>query len=279
MANDIVSAVQNTLAGAGFPTSKLSLQNTIVANASSLASGILKGVFGQGNSNSNTLTPGARDVLGAARSRADPLMSFCWYCDLPVLIDGTQLGWQYVEECTLPFVDFEQQSYSRAGKKFHYAGAYSLGTLTLKCYEDINGSVTQYIQSWKNSILDDATGLFRNPSDYKKTINVTVIDVAKQTVMFFKYLGCWPMRPDSFNMNSGASDRITPSIEFSVDDVLITFGRYPDSAKPSIVNALTTTGFQFPLGLGSLPIQLPSAFTNVATGLVSNGLQSIVGRL
>src|SRR4051794_36677315 len=92
-------------------------------------------------------TPGERDPLRAARARLDPMLSFNWYCDLPV-IDGVGLGWEYVEEATLPNIEFEAISTYRAGKQYHYPHHYNLGTLQLKLYEDSQGIASRYLDAW-----------------------------------------------------------------------------------------------------------------------------------
>ena len=209
---------------------------------------------------------GGRDILKTMSSRSDPLLNFIWYCELPLLPGFNRpLGWEFIEECTLPFINLEQKSYFKAGKDYHYPGKYSLETLNLKFYEDIQGTTTEYLQTWLNLIVDSATGQYQNPTDFKKTIKITLLDTASQTVMFFTYFGCWPMRRDSFNLASASSERVVISQEFSVDDVNVLVGKFSDAAIPSIVNNITSPDFQFPYGLSNLANNLPEAFSAVAS--------------
>jgi hypothetical protein len=206
--------------------------------------------------------PGTRDPLSAARARLDPLMSFNWYCDLPDL-DGAQLGWQYVEEAILPFLELEQVSNYQAGRQKHYPHHYNLGSLSLKLYEDSNGIATSYLDTWRRKIVDPDSGLFYLPKDYKKTIIVTVLDQAKATVMFLEYTGCWPMRSDSYQMTSGSSERIAPTVEFSVDELRCKFGKFAPGQIPSIVNSV---GHDFPARVTNLLKDFPGNFVNAKFG-------------
>jgi hypothetical protein len=206
--------------------------------------------------------PGDRDPLSAARARLDPLLSFNWYCDLP-LIDGTELSWEFVEEATLPFIEFEQTSIYRAGKQYHYPHHYNIGTLSLKLYEDSQGIATRYLDAWRRKIVDPDSGLFYLPKDYKKTITVTILDQAKATAMFLEYTGCWPMRSDAYQMTSGSAERIAPSVEFSVDEIRCKFGKFAPGQIPSIVN---NVGVDFPPRVSSLLKDFPGNFVDLSFG-------------
>lgn len=211
--------------------------------------------------------PGARDPLSAGRARLDPLMSYNWYCDLPP-IDGTELTWEFVEEATLPFVEFEPVSNYRAGKMYHYANHHSIGSLSLKLYEDSQGSAAKYLEKWRRRIIDLESGLYNHPKDYKQNISVTVMDVAKLTVMFFEYTGCWPMRSDPYAMSSGSSERIVHSVELSVDEMRVKFGKFDTNQIPSVID---TIGADFPPQFSSLPSKFPGNFVDLAIG----GVRSI----
>lgn len=212
-------------------------------------------------------TPGARDPLNAAKARMDPLMSYNWFCDLPTL-DGVALSWEFVEEATLPFVEFEQVSNYRAGKMYHYPHQHNIGTLSLKLYEDSAGTATQYVEQWRRKILDLDSGLYFHPADFKRTITVTVLDVSKLTVMFLEYTGCWPMRSDAFALNSGSSDRVAPSVEFSVDEMRVKFGQFQQDQVPSIINHI---GVDWPPKLSMLPLKFPGNFADFTMGDLFQG--------
>lgn len=195
-------------------------------------------------------------VLDAALSRPDPLLGLNWRCDLPIIDSTNQLDWSRVEEANLPFVEFEQVSNYRAGKMFHYPHHYTLGVLTLKLYEDSFGSALSYLNEWKRLMLDGKTGLYNVPSVYKKPVKITIYDSSFRTVMFLTYIGCWIPRHDPYTL-SGETQRINPSVEVSVDDVELSFGKFNDGEIPSLIDKI---GSEFPPRITDLPDLFPNNF-------------------
>lgn len=174
--------------------------------------------------------PGPVNPLEAAMGRPDPLMAYDWYCLMPTLsgigADPTSLPWDRVEEATLPQVEFEPVSNYRAGKTYHYPSHHNLSTLTCKLYEDANGSATAYIRNWQSLIMDRQTGLYNPAAVFKLPITFALFDVAREDVATITYIGCWPQTTDSYGLESGQSNRINPSVTFSVDDVVMSFAKF-----------------------------------------------------
>ena len=244
----------------GYGTLAGKLQDSRALNLADLAYRMVRGI-GTPGSFSPVNPPGVRDVLSAAKARKDPLLNVNWYIDLPI-IDGKKLSWEYIEEATLPYMSVEQSSVYRAGKMYHYAGHYSLDTLSLKCYEDSYGIVNAYANAWRQKIIDPVTGQYgyaKSNDGYKKNIAITVLDVTQSMVFKMTYLGCFPMRQDALSLGSTV-ERVVPNLEFSVDDVQIVVGKYAPDAIPSIIDNLSSN---FPANLGNLP-NLPNIFTNFA---------------
>jgi hypothetical protein len=220
---------------------------------------------------------GARDPLSAGRARLDPLLSFNWYCDLPP-INGAELSWEFIEEATLPFVEIEQISNYRAGKMYHFAHHYSIGTLSLKLYEDSQGIASTFLDKWRRQILDIDSGLYYHSREYKQTIKFTILDVAKQTVMFIEYTGCWPMRSDAFQMTSGSSERIAPTVEFSVDEMRIKFGKFDSNNVPAIIDSV---GMDFPPQLSGMSLinRATDSYIQQAQNDIKSQLQTVFSPL
>ncbi len=242
------------------------LANQVLSSASAMASDLGSELFsgvsrGIGMPTPSPFSSGQKDPLAAARARPDPLMNFNWWCDMPILNNSLTLSWEYVEEATLPFIEFEQISNYRAGKNFHYAHHYSLGSLSLKFYEDSEGTVSQYLSMWQSMVLNARTGLYYFPKDYKKTISIWVLDVAKQTVMCLDYTGCWPQRPETYNFGSSQSERIVAGCEFSVDELNVKYGKFNSTDIPSAMSAF---GADFPPKITALPDIFPSNFVNLS---------------
>jgi hypothetical protein len=130
--------------------------------------------------------------LGGINARSDPLLSFCWYAQLPVITPGTSqqtanaastsilanlassalsgvlsstlggavstsnaasLPWYYVEEASLSFRQFNQKSIFREGRDRHYPDKYSVDALRLAIYADSQNTAFTYLQAWNNAII------------------------------------------------------------------------------------------------------------------------------
>lgn len=170
---------------------------------SSVANGIGFAIQSQGASlaapgtiaefSSNPMDP--TSALQGAQARSDPVLSFCWYAQMPMvtpnqtqnpgllgalggalqsaansvassvlgpaagssLTGAAQLPWYYVEEATLPFRVFEQRSIFREGRSRHYPDKYSVDGLRLGIYSDSSNVALNYLMTWQNAVLKPFT--------------------------------------------------------------------------------------------------------------------------
>ena len=209
--------------------------------------------------------PGSSPVnpLQGALSRADPMQSFQWYCELPTLSPPgraqASLPWNYVEEASPPFREFDVRQVYAQGRNRHYAGAYNVAQMPLHFYADIQNQSLQYLKAWQQCILapfasTDFTkgGGFGRPSDYKKTIRIYLLAPDMSKIMYFELIECWPVNLDSLNLDSGSSTRLTYNVNFSVGDVftaLLAVNSNPvgagllDGLKTSATNAISNLIF------------------------------------
>ncbi|QRE00346.1 tail fiber protein [Burkholderia phage BCSR5] len=235
-------------------------------------------------------------ALLGAQARADPMMSYCWYAQLPVIgssspisnassgllaglgnaavgsltaglpgipgqivstIGGSVFGgsvaavqgavelpWYYVEEANMPFRQFGTRSIFREGRDRHYADKYSVDNLRLGIYADCNNVALSYLQAWHNQVLKPFSassaatmgGGFGRPIDYKKSINIYLLSVIRQELAIIQYTECWPVNIDALSLNSGASDRLTYQVNFSVGDVFMNILPVDGAMVQGVVN-------------------------------------------
>lgn len=239
-------------ASVGFGSSRLTGNSRNAAE-------LLMNLYNRGQSKPGDFQPkgntGRVDPLQMAQGRSDPLLGIDWYCEMPFLSgasgEPTTLGWEMVEEATLPMFEFEPQSNYRAGKMYHYPAHQNLGNLTVKLYEDSEGHSSAYIKNWQSLIFDKKTGLYNPPSKHKLSIGFTLFDVGKLEVILITYSGCWPLNVDAFNLVGGSSDRIVPGVTFSVDDIDMSFAKLtPAQASSSLLNS----GKEYPDFTGVTPV-------------------------
>lgn len=209
-----------------------------------------------GLSSGSTLGPqrgsGANSLEGAV-SRADPMLSFNWYCELP---DVTPIGgapvalpWNYVEEATPPFRTFDVREIYSQGRNKHYPGAYSLDNLRLTFYADIANKSLTYLNAWQGAILapfssrDTTTGGgFGRPAGFKKPIRLYLVDNARTDIILLEYTECWPTTIEQLTLDSGSSNRLVYAVNFSVGDVFPT--AFTARGGASAVNGLLASAAQ-----------------------------------
>lgn len=210
--------------------------------------------FGLSSSGGNPLTQNtAVNTLQGALGRADPMLSFQWYCELPTItpVDGqpTNLDWSYVEEATPSFRTYATRQIYGSGRSHTVASAYSVDTLRLNFYADIANKSLQYLLAWDGAILApfgigaaSIGGGFGRPSDYWKPIRLYLVDASKSLVLMIEYSECWPTNIDQLQLDSQSSTRLTYNVSFSAGDVFMTaFGVNRNTSGQSLLDALKST--------------------------------------
>lgn len=183
------------------------------------------------SSSPSDVNPG--NSLAGAMARSDPMLSFCWYAILPDMApqggSPKTLPWYYVEEATPPFRTFDQRSIFREGRQRHYPSTYSVDSLRLAIYMDSSNVALNYLQAWNGALLAPTTsqtayrsgGAYGTPGQYKKTIKIYLLNVAKQQLAVLEYIECWPQTLDAYSLDSNTSSRIINHVTFSVGDVFV----------------------------------------------------------
>lgn len=177
----------------------------------------------------------AGNSLAGALARTDPMLSFNWYAEMPVITPlgggaAKDLPWYFVEEATVPFRTYDVRSVFREGRDKHYPSKYSVDSLRLAIYADTANVALNYLIAWNGAILLPTTvktaakqgGGWGTASGYKKTIKINLVNPAKKTLATLEYVEAWPQTVDSIQLESGSSTRVVLHVTFSVGDVFPT---------------------------------------------------------
>lgn len=273
IANSALNSAKGAVAGAvsgGLADVRGAVDKAIRGDFSGALTQISKGpadffaAFGIGSGGAAG-APGNSPVnpLQGALSRADPMMSFQWFCELPTVTpqgkSPVSLPWNYVEEANPPFRSFDVRQVHAQGRMRHYAGVYSIDQLPLTFYADVQNQSLAYLKAWQQCILapfasTDFTkgGGFGRPSNYQKTIKLYCLAPDMSKIMYFELIECWPVNLNALHLDSGSSTRLTFNVSFSVGDVftgLLAVNSNPagnsllDKLKTSAVNAATNLVF------------------------------------
>ena len=239
--------------------------NGAISNASNL---LIDSVNGIGNNGS--AAPG--NYHAGLMARGDALQNWCWYCLLPnvsnnnsVSLSGgvfesilgtsslkptVSLPWYYVQTANLPQRTINPDSVNINGHQVHYPESYSVQGLTLGLFMDNTNKVQEWLKAWQGQILvnKDPTipgnqGGWGLPSNYKKTINIVVMDVKQSRMLDIRYINCWPSDPQPLDLTSGQAEGLVQQVTFQVEDVEINV--YNDKG---LVDTITETARGYAVG-------------------------------
>lgn len=181
------------------------------------------------------------------QNRQDALQNWCWYCLLPsisnanapsisgfsplngVLSPSVSLPWYYVQTSNLPQRVVTADSVNMNGHPVHFPESYSVPNLTLGLFMDSSNKAHQWLKAWQGQILGDADptsamnqGMWGLPAQYKKTINIVLLDVKKKQMLNVRYINCWPSDPSALDLVSGAAEALVQNVTFMVEDIEVT---------------------------------------------------------
>jgi hypothetical protein len=105
------------------------------------------------------------------------------------------------------------------GSFFHYPGFMRLDSFSLVMYEDQDFAATTWVTGWMYVIRNPKTGAYSLPSEYKKEIQVSLVNRENAPVLSVRLLGCWPTSVANLDLNYTDSSRLTLNITMSVDAV------------------------------------------------------------
>ncbi len=121
-------------------------------------------------------------------------------------------------------IDFQTQSIDsddrfQAAAKTKYPRFLSMANVTITFYEDVAYSTMQYLSYWKSLVVDEEHN-YGVPDDYKKDIYLFAFDtVSNYDPTFVGHMKkCWPTSIGGLSYSHGASDKVTLTCDFAVDE-------------------------------------------------------------
>ncbi len=197
---------------------------------------------------------GPVNTLQGMLSRSDPMMSFQWYCELPIItpINGapTGLSWEYVEEATPSFRNYQSRQIYTQARQRQFPSTYTVDPITLHFYADTANKSLNYLNAWDGAIMEPTTsstiyqtgGGFGRPSDYQKPIKIYLLDPAKLLIVVLEYIECQPTNIAQLTLDSASSTRLTYNVNFNVGDVFVTaYGINNNLSGQALLSSLTNT--------------------------------------
>lgn len=145
----------------------------------------------------------------------EPLFEFKWHClSLPFNGDVT-----YVESVGLPFPSINVKPMFGGATYSYYPGFLEISAFDITFYEDQRARSRQYVQNWQNKIIDPIEKFYYMPIDYKRDIEVELLNNQNQPIMRARLKGCWPTQSSNWDLRYDGNGRITVQQNFSTDGV------------------------------------------------------------
>lgn len=184
-----------------------------------------------------------QNYLEKLSSRQDPILAIDWIAvviDNQLLNTNYQMPWYYIDEIQIPTQALAPEKRRVNGLERNYVSYYESMTSTVKFYTDVSGKTFNYANQWMRSSFrtDNFFGL---PGDYKKDIQIYILDASRQCVVDFRLKGCFPTTWNEYSLGQTGSETLVTSLSITVDEVLQNYDSDLSTAKSNI-NAFFQSG-------------------------------------
>ena len=249
--------------------------SSIVDRVSSISGINLSGALGLSTSSGydSGIDPG--NPLAGALARPDPVMTYDWYMELPLIQPPTgpaqSLPWYYIEETNLPTRQVGVRSIFREGRDRHYPDKYSVDPLRVSIYADNSNVALNYITGWNSLVINPTNtqnaylfgGGYGQPSKFNRSIKTFILSANKSTLVEFEYTECWPTGMEAIALQSASSERMVYHVNFSVGDVFATIYDVSNSLNTGI--------------MGDGPSLAQQSIQQVVSGVYSQASNAVLG--
>lgn len=208
----MVDGLKNALSGEG---------GGLLGFLSGGLSGGAKAITGLLNSDPSFAANGftSQHFLKAMLARKDPLLAFEW---VGVINDPSSpsgvIPSIYIDSIDTPSLQMDKTAIYKQGSNVYFAGAQSVNDATMTLYSDASGMAFRVASSWFGLTMQNETGNFRLPKDYKKEVVIYIFDAQRKAVVTLHLHGVFPINWDSYNLNETA-DPLQTRLTLSVDSI------------------------------------------------------------
>lgn len=156
--------------------------------------------------------------LAAMNEVGDPVLSCDWIAAILGNTSSGQIDPVYIDTFTSPNMSIASAETYVNGKMRKTAGAVSVDSITISLFTDVNGVAINWAWDWWQSVarLD---GYFNLPSRYRRDVVLYMMDPKQQTVVDFRFLRCWPIAYNSYDLTGDSASIVKTQLTLSVDDV------------------------------------------------------------
>ncbi len=134
-----------------------------------------------------------RSAFGDVLSRGDPVLAYEWE---GMIIDSGNpepIPYIYLESIQAPNIQFDLDHRYFHGRNLSYPSKIITDNLTIQLYNDFTGAAAALSASWAEETFMTATGGFRLPAEFKKSVKVNIYDAKHRQVYSMLFGGCFPV--------------------------------------------------------------------------------------
>lgn len=182
-----------------------------------IGSALSSGLSGGSNGGHSPGVSSGSGPLGDMLMRGDPVLAFEW---VGVIIDSgnpNPIPSVYISSLQAPGMSFQTDSRFFNGRNLSYPGTALSDNLTIQLYNDNSARAAALASSWFEDVMMTATGGYKRPSEYKKTVLLQIHDIAGKPVYTVEFGGCWPISGMSDQWSYDSSDPRPIQLSLSVD--------------------------------------------------------------
>lgn len=153
--------------------------------------------------------------------RADPLLFFRWVVTGEVPFSqqfGIDHTW--IESVELPFPNIQADGVFGGSTYSYFPQFHNVAAVTVNIYGDGEGKFLKWLMYWKSQVKNLSTGLYKLPYQYKRDLQVSLLNSKGSEIVKAKLLGIWPADTGNLSLDYNGSERVIVSQNFSVDDVV-----------------------------------------------------------
>lgn len=178
--------------------------------------------------------------------RDEPVLSYQWVGIIndPNAGPAGQLPSEFIDGINTASIQVAPQVHTFNGMTKKTAGEFSVESITIKLYTDIRARTFNYADTWMRSTYR-TDGFYNLPSQYKRDVQIYILDATNQTVTDIAFLGCFPTSYEAYSLNSDAS-LLETNLTLSVDECFFSFDTDFSTARENVSNAYNMNGAQTP---------------------------------
>jgi hypothetical protein len=108
----------------------------------------------------------------------------------------------------------------------YYANDLENSVVPVGFYEDSNGSILKMYDIWSNTAFNRSTGVYGVPEGaggYKGEIKFSIVNSSNSTILAIILKGAFPTDLTGYNFGVEGNRAISPTMIFSVDDIVLSF--------------------------------------------------------